>query len=80
MRGKPMTHIPTDSKNDATVRLGEFLVSIGAMTEDQVREVLEAQVESPEKLFGQIAIEMGFINDNAVDAFLQHKREVVHTT
>ena len=74
-----MTHIPGGSKNDATVRLGEFLVSIGAMTEDQVGEVLEAQEESPEKLFGQIAIEMGFINDEAVDAFLQHKREAVQS-
>jgi hypothetical protein len=73
-----MTHIPSGSGNDGTVRLGEFLVSIGAMSDDQVRQVLEAQAKSPEKLFGQIAIEKGFINDDAVDAFLQHKRDVVH--
>ncbi|MFO8065089.1 MAG: hypothetical protein ACQETQ_04435 [Spirochaetota bacterium] len=54
-------------------RLGEFLVSIGAMSEDQVELVLKEQKNTPDKLFGQIAIEMGFIDDAAVDRYLQQK-------
>ena len=54
-------------------RLGEFLVSIGAMSDEQVQQVLQEQQNSPDKLFGQIAIEMGFIDDAAVDRYLQQK-------
>lgn len=63
--------------NDATLRLGEFLVSIGAMTKDQVREVLERQLEEPDKLFGEIAIELGMINDDAIDRYFGWREEVV---
>jgi len=48
-------------------RIGEFLVCIGAMTDEQVQSVVEQQKQDHEKLFGEIAIEMGFINDAAVD-------------
>lgn len=63
-----------DFPGDSSMRLGEFLVSIGAMTEEQVEEVLEAQKTRPGELFGQIAIEMGFIEDAAVGRFLKQKR------
>ena len=51
-------------------RLGEFLVRIGVMQEDQVQVVLEEQKKRPDELFGQIAIELGFINEKAVDDYL----------
>jgi hypothetical protein len=57
----------------ARERLGEFLVRIGAMDEGQVGQVLARQKEEPDRLFGEIAIEMGFINDSAVDNFLSSK-------
>lgn len=60
--------------SESTERLGEFLVRIGAMTEDQVTRVLEIQKEKPDVIFGQIAIEEGFIEDSAIDAFLAAKR------
>lgn len=70
-----MIDIHRSCGDDATVRLGEFLVCIGAMTQEEVRQVLAKQEEEPNKLFGQIAIEMGLIDDGAVDAYLQHKHE-----
>ncbi len=59
---------------DSTQRIGDFLVRIGAMTESQVAEVLDRQAEEPSRLFGEIAIEMGFINDSAVDTFLANRQ------
>lgn len=51
-------------------RIGEFLVKIGAMTPEQLLEVLERQKKEPNRLFGEIAVELGYINDSAVDIFL----------
>jgi len=56
-------------------RIGEFLVSIGAMTDEQVQSVVEQQKQDHEKLFGEIAIEMGFINDAAVDRYLANAKK-----
>ena len=54
-------------------RIGEFLVRIGALTPEKVEEILRIQ-EDEGKLFGIIAIEHGFIDDNAVKAYLDSKR------
>lgn len=51
-------------------RIGEFLVKIGAMTPEQRDEILDRQNEEPNRLFGEIAVELGYINDAAVDTFL----------
>ncbi len=59
---------------DSTQRIGDFLVRIGAMTQDQVSEVLGRQADEPDRLFGELAIEMGFINDSAIDSFLAARR------
>jgi hypothetical protein len=51
-------------------RIGDFLVRIGAMTELQVSEVLEAQRSSDGALFGWLAIERGFIDDAALKCYI----------
>ncbi|RKX80087.1 MAG: hypothetical protein DRP87_00580 [Spirochaetes bacterium] len=56
-----------------TERIGEFLVRIGALTSVQADEVLAAQRKQPGKLFGELAIELGFINDEAVNRYLEAK-------
>ena len=62
-----------DDGTHASLRVGEILVSIGAMTKEQVEEVMEEQERAPEKLFGQIAIEMGFVDDSAINRYLEQK-------
>lgn len=52
-------------------KIGEFLVRIHAMTEEQMLEVLAIKTQSPDKLFGEIAIEKGFINDKAIDQYIE---------
>ncbi len=43
------------------------------MTPEQVAIVMEKQKAEPDKLFGEIAIELGFINDEAIDAYFKAK-------
>ena len=54
-------------------RIGEFFLRIGAMQHHQVDEVLRAQEAGDNRLFGEIAIEQGFINDQAIKAYLDSK-------
>ena len=56
--------------NASIQRIGEFLVKIGAISAEQRDEVLQLQSEQPDRLFGEIAIELGYINDEAVDRYL----------
>ena len=55
-------------------RIGEALVRIGAMTPEQVDQVLKLQQEGDNRLFGEIAIGEGFINDKAIKAYLDARK------
>jgi hypothetical protein len=55
-------------------KIGEGLVRIGAMTTEQVEAILEIQKGGDARLFGEIAIEKGFINDKAIKAYLDSKK------
>jgi hypothetical protein len=58
-------------------RIGDFLVRIGAMTAAQVDEVLKLQEESDEpRMFGEIAIERGFIDDAALRRYVEERSGV----
>jgi hypothetical protein len=54
-------------------RIGDGLVRIGAMTMEQVRKVLALQKAGDTRLFGEIAIEHGFVNDEAIRRYLESK-------
>ena len=47
-------------------RLGQILVDLGYLTEDQLWDVLEAQKQSQGEIIGQVAIRMGFVNEGQV--------------
>ncbi len=55
------------------MKIGEFLVSIEAISQEQCQEVLDIQNREPDRLFGEIAIELGYINDEAIDRYLNQK-------
>lgn len=57
-------------------RIGDTLIRIGAMTEEQVRKVLSIQRSGDSRLFGEIALEMGFIDDQAIEKYLSAKKPV----
>jgi hypothetical protein len=57
-------------------KIGDFLVNIGAMDEAQVEEVLRVQREEEEpRMFGEIAIELGYIDDTALRSFVERRSE-----
>jgi type IV pilus assembly protein PilB len=47
-------------------RLGQILVDLGYLTEDQLWDILEAQKQSQGEIIGQVAIRMGFVNEAQV--------------
>ncbi len=55
-------------------RIGEALVRIGAMKSFQVDDVLRLQKNGDKRLFGEIAIELGYIDDRAIKRYLEAKR------
>jgi hypothetical protein len=54
-------------------KIGEFLVSIGAMKQYQVQDVLRVQKQGDKRLFGEIAIELRYIDDDAIKRYVQFK-------
>jgi len=54
-------------------RIGDNLVKIGAMTQEQVEDVLKRQKDGDSRLFGEIAIELEYIDDNVIAAYLERK-------
>ena len=55
-------------------KIGEGLIRVGAMTRKQVEDVLKRQKEGDNKMFGEIAIELGYVNDSAIIDYLKFKR------
>ena len=55
---------------DSTERLGELLVRMGALSQEQVEEILRYQKEHPDMLFGQIAVQRGYISEKVLQQYL----------
>jgi type IV pilus assembly protein PilB len=47
-------------------KLGQILVDLGYLTEDQLWDVLEEQKQSPGEVIGQVAVRMGLVTDAQV--------------
>lgn len=57
-------------------KIGEFLVEMGAMSASQVTVVINHQKEGDERLFGEIAMELGYLADNEpIDKFLEYQEK-----
>ena len=61
----------TQENTPTSSRIGENLVSIGAMTTDQVSDVLARQQAGDDRLFGEIAIELDYIDDEVLESYLK---------
>jgi hypothetical protein len=55
-----------------TDRIGEFLVRVKAMTPEQVDQVLEAQRSGDPRRFGNFALELGYVHDDAVKRYVEY--------
>ena len=57
-------------------KIGEFLVEIGLMSNTQVATVINHQKAGDERLFGEIAMELGYLADNEpIDKFLEYQEK-----
>ncbi|MDA3808749.1 MAG: hypothetical protein PF518_00325 [Spirochaetaceae bacterium] len=54
-------------------KIGEGLVRIGAMTEEQRNEVIEKQKNGDGRMFGEVAVELGFINDAIIMEYINSR-------
>lgn len=61
--------------NELDENIGTFLVRIGAMRRYQVRDVISLQKEGDTRMFGEIAVEFGYIDDRAIKRFMDTKRK-----
>jgi hypothetical protein len=57
-------------------RIGDFLVKIGAMTPEQVNAVLKIQQLGDTRKFGEIALLIGYIKDDAIKRYLDYLEKV----
>ena len=55
-----------------TERIGDFLVKIGVMKPHQVEDILRVQQAGDKRRFGEIAIELHYINDDAVKRYVDY--------
>jgi hypothetical protein len=56
-----------------TEKIGEFLQRIGVMNQQQVEEILDAQRAGDSRMFGEIAIEFGYVNDEVLKKYIEAK-------
>ena len=61
------------SPGDRKERIGQGLVRIGALTEEQVSQVLIQQrtETNVDRLFGEVAVELGFVDDETINSYLE---------
>ena len=52
--------------------IGEFLVSIGALTQTQVDSVLLLQKKGDTRIFGEIAIDLHYFDDYAIKRYIDY--------
>jgi hypothetical protein len=66
----------TGGSTSMAERIGEFLVEIGVMSDTQVATVINHQQAGDERLFGEIAMELGYLADNEpIDKFLEYQEK-----
>ena len=58
---------------DMPEKIGEFLLRIGVVNQQQVQEILDIQKAGDSRLFGEIAIEFGHINDEVLQKYIEAK-------
>ena len=56
--------------------IGEGLVKMGVLTSAQVEQILTIQRRDDERLFGEIAVDLGYTEDTTIRDYLESRRRV----
>lgn len=62
-------------KTAMTKRIGDFLLERGAMKEYQVQEVICSQKAGDDRFFGDIALDLNYIKDEAIKRYVNYLRK-----
>ena len=62
-----------DKDKSMEEKIGQGLVHMGAMTKEQVAEVLKRQKQGDKRRFGQIAIELGYVDVKSIIEYLKSR-------
>jgi hypothetical protein len=62
-------------QNNGIEKIGEFLVKIGAMKQWQVEDILIVQQSGDTRMFGEIAIAFGYIDDRQLMRYVESDEE-----
>ena len=60
-------------QGQAKEKIGEFLVKIGAMKQWQVEDILKVQKSGDLRMFGEVAISLGYIDDAVLMKYVESK-------
>jgi hypothetical protein len=58
-----------------TKKIGKFLLQIEAIKPYQVEDIIRIQKAGDTRLFGEIAVEFGYINDAALRKYIEAEEE-----
>ncbi len=71
---EPEISLPAEPSSERVImaarRLGQILVDLGYLTEDQLWDVLEEQKQSPGEIIGRVAIRMGLVDEDQISEAL----------
>jgi hypothetical protein len=56
--------------------IGEGLVRSAVLTWPQVERILKIQKRDDERLFGEIAVDLGYIEDHTIGDYLESRRRI----
>jgi hypothetical protein len=56
-------------------KIGDGLVRMGIMSKIQVEDILKKQEKGDDRLFGIIALELGYIDDTAIKKYFDSKKK-----
>jgi hypothetical protein len=56
-------------------KIGQGLVRIGAMTQEQVEDILQRQKQGNSSLFGVMAIELGYVDPQILLEYLESREK-----
>ncbi|MCK5153568.1 MAG: hypothetical protein KAQ93_04355 [Spirochaetales bacterium] len=51
-------------------RIGEYFVSLNILSFEQAEKILEIQKDHPNKKFGEIAVQLSYLDHNEVEDYL----------
>ena len=66
------------AQHNGTEKIGEFLVKIGAMKQWQVEDILVVQQSGDTRMFGELAIAFGYIDDKALAKYVESHQPAQH--